>query len=539
MMANQPDYCLVDATIVDGTGAPRFSGDVEIAGDLITGIKPVGRGDGAKKILVNGKILSPGFVDIHSHADYTLLVDGSAESAIAQGVTSIVPGNCGHGIAPCPACARDAMASNIFGWRADTEINDQWETFEDYLICLRARGVAVNVFPLVAHGALRLAIAGTDPRPLTAGEMVRMQTGVREALAAGAAGLSTGLEYSPGISASFEELATAAEPLGEFDAYYATHCRNRTHAMKDAAIEAAEIAKRGNARLQMSHFVRRPYGPRGNDHAAWNALKAYEDNGMFIKSDIFPFEYGPTPLAVLLPSSARAGTRAQVAERLMDKQTEADVLSSMSGMFADAVEAGLADSMFVACDGTRSANYVGATLGKVSRDLNTSVPKAAYHLLRRAGVNFYSVAIVEQWVDPDDLRSALADDRFFVMSDGITSASSGPLHGLTCALSDWGYVPAYLGRYVRDMKLVSLESAVHRMSQAPARQIGLTDRGAVKIGQKADLVVFDYDRIDTQIQPNKLNAQPVGISDVFINGQPAMLAGAQVGRTVGEVGLKR
>ena len=268
--------------------------------------------DGARELLdVTGLVVAPGVVDIHSHADFTLLVDGRAQSSLLQGITTVAVGNCGHGLAPVEPHAVEAARMTTFCCRSEWEHAGAPGSFEDYLDALADARPAVNVVPLVPHGALRLNVAGFELRALERGELDRLAGMVREAMEAGAAGLSTGLEYAPGIAATAAELRALCEPVGAHGGLYATHCRNRTDGIVDAAREAVGIAGASGCRLQLSHFVRRPSSPadRGAlERAARElALREGERAGVAVGFDVFPFAFGPTPLAELLPQERRAG----------------------------------------------------------------------------------------------------------------------------------------------------------------------------------------------------------------------------------------
>jgi N-acyl-D-amino-acid deacylase len=526
-----------DALIVDGNG-PARRGDVGVSGDTIAAMAPPNSLRGSRIVEASGKVLAPGFVDIHSHADYTLLLDGRAHSAVLQGVTSTVIGNCGHGIAPVTERSSELVAMNIPGWLKDTEVPVSWRTFREYLNLLRDRGVGSNVYPLVAHGALRLTVAGFANRRLDRGEICQMRDEVEAAMAAGAIGMSSGLEYAPGIAADTAELAEAAKGLRATGGIYATHCRNRSDAMDKAAEEAVEIARRGSARLQLSHFVRRPYAPESAVARAWQILDRAENTDLSVRCDVFPFDYGPTPLSVLIPPTFRDGPRSDVAACIKDPRSRREILDGMGGMFEAALKHGLVGSMYVSADGC-DGGLVGKSLAQVAEIVGLPVAEAALWLLERAGENFYAVTIVENWVRWKDLLEALSNPRFFIMGDGLTSCLDGPLARAAFSLSDWGYAPRYLSQFVRDTGLIPLETAIERMSTAPARQIGLTDRGRIAVGLKADIVVFDLATVGSDVRPDDLCRPPTGIDHVLVNGTFVVSDGEITNARPGEVGLRR
>lgn len=505
------------ATIIDGTGKQAFQGDVGLQGNRITSISAPGTLKGEVIVDISGRVLCPGFIDIHSHADSTLLLDGRAHSYILQGVTSVVPGNCGFGIAPITDLSLELIRMNMLGRSSDKEIPLNWRSFGDYLGQLRSRGVSVNVFPLVGHGALRLAVAGYAHRECTPNEINTMRSLASEAMAEGAIGLSTGLEYLPGIAADLKELARVAEPAGEYGGIYGTHCRNRAENMVEATEEAVAIAEHSGARLQLSHFVRRPWAPEGVEKRARDVLDRAAKRGVTTCLDIFPFDYGPTPLSYLLPPWARQGTREDIAERLNDKKTQRDILTDLRENFVAAVKSGIAQGMYLSMDGS-DGELVGKTLGEVAENQGLSVPEGAVWILARAGIYFNSVKIVERWVDWEDLLAALSDPAFLIMSDGVSGALDGPLARQAMSLSDWGYVPEFLGRFVREMGIVPLEGAIARMTSRPADQLALRTRGRITEDYFADIVVFDPETIGTDITPGHLFSTPIGIDHVLVNG---------------------
>ena len=526
-------------TIVDGGGEAARQGDVAIEGERIAAIIGAPNTLRGRRILdAAGRIVAPGFFDIHSHADYTLLVDGRAHSCVCQGITSVVTGNCGHGVAPVTPLSRDLVCMNIPGWSTDWEVPVTWDSFGSYLEVFRNRGSGVNVFPLVAHGALRLAVAGFEDRAMKKGELDAMRSMTEEAMAAGAIGFSSGLEYAPGISAGRDELARVCEPAGAYGGIYATHCRNRAEGMIDSAEEAVHIAEHSGTRLQMSHFIRRPWAPEGLEKRAMAVLEDARGRGVTTYCDVFPFDYGPTPLGYLLPLWARAGGRAEIADRLGSAAVRRRVLGALGANFKAALEGDIAETMYVSHDGHDGA-MVGRTLGEISKDRGEDVAETAIWLLARAGENFYTVTIVERWVEWDDLTAALGDPNFFIMGDGASGGLDGALARYTFTLSDWGYAPAYLGRFVRDMGVTSLESAIARMTAGPAAQVGIEGRGRIAEGFFADLVVFDLDTIGADIEPGHLKSVPTGIDHVLVNGTFVVRDGRPTDARPGSIGADR
>ncbi|MDA0171401.1 amidohydrolase family protein [Solirubrobacter taibaiensis] len=301
----------------------------------------------------------------------------------------------------------------------------------------------------------------------------------------------------------------------------------------DAAREAATVAFESGCRLQLSHFVRRVSSPEdggGLERAAREtALEHGALAGLAAGFDVFPFTFGPTPLAELLPQALRGATREEMAARL------ADGISIAGTRVAAVLEGTVGAEMYVASDGGRN-RHVGRSLTEVAETLGTTVPEAALALLADAGPDFYDVVVVERWARDEDLDRAMLDDAFCLMGDGVTGALDGPLAGLAFSLADWGWVTKTLAHYVRDTGLLSLESAVRRMTLAPARQLGLEDRGALLPGYAADVVVFDLDRVGTGVMPRQLIARPRGVEHVLVNGAAVVRDGEQTAARPGAVG---
>jgi N-acyl-D-amino-acid deacylase len=526
-----------NVTLVDGTGAKRRVADVSVRGDKITAIGAPSSLTGSTAIDAVGHVLAPGFIDIHSHADFPVLLDGRAHSAVTQGVTTIVPGNCGHGVAPFTEGhgARQSDLSSSVRREYLDDIGD-FSDFGVYLEKVRTRGVGVNVLPLVAHGVLRASVAGFEVRELTSKEIATMVAMADEAMDAGAIGLSTGLEYAPGIAASTKELEAIAVPVGARSGFYATHCRNRSDRIVDAATEAVRIAESSGSRLQMSHFLRRPTGPgKSLAQQAMQVVRDADARGVRSRFDVFPFEYGPSPMMMFVPQKFREEAGVRFGEMIQDARFAQRILDDLDPRFVAMLDQGIAADMYISDDGGLG-KYIGLTIGEVAARKKVPVAQAAIGLLSEAGDNFRGVIINERWVDWQDLTDALSDPDFIIMGDGSMANLDGPLQGKGFALSDWGHATATLGQFVRELELISLEEAVRRMTSAPAAQIGLENRGTIEEGRAADLVLFDPATVGSGVRPDKITVVSTGIREVLVNGVPVVQDGAVTNARPGRVG---
>lgn len=531
MSASTYDRVYRDILLVDGTGGEPTRADVAISGERIAKVSQPNTLTGNHEITGDSRALAPGFIDIHSHADLPLLIDGRAHSAVTQGITTMVPGNCGKNIGAIGHEPMPSVPPNILA-----EIGEV-STFAKYVDRLRERRVGVNVVPLVAHGSMRSAVAGMADRELTNQEIATMRAMVAEAMDAGAAGLSSGLEYSPGIASTTAELAAIAAPVGERGGFYATHCRNRSDRIVEAAEEAVYICETAGCRLEMSHFLRRPTGPdRSLEQRAWQYIRDADARGIRSRFDVFPFTYGPSPLAMFVPQKFRAEAGDNFAERLQNPAFVERILDDLDARFIAMLEQGIAADMYISNDGNTN-EYVGMTLGAVAERWHTDVPRAMLKLMADAGPRFGTVYINERWADSADVSEAMRQPDFVIMGDGSMANLDGPLKGQGFALSDWGFATAALGTYVRELKQVSLQEAVRRLTSAPAEQIGLNNRGVIAESYAADLVLFDPSTVGSAVRPDELTVVSTGVDEVLVNGVPVLEHGQITNATPGRVGL--
>jgi N-acyl-D-amino-acid deacylase len=523
--------------LVDGTGSPARSADVAVSADKIQRVAQPNTLIGTRIIDGTNLILAPGFIDIHSHADVPFLVDGRAHSAVTQGVTTVVPGNCGFGVAPFKSDTELAQKDMPLGGGDALADIGEVTTFPQYLEKMRERGVGVNVVPLVAHGLLRASVAGFELRDVTTSELATMTAMADEAMDAGAAGLSSGLEYAPGIAATTEELMAVAVPIGAREGLYATHCRNRGEFIVQAAEEGVRVAESSGARLQMSHFLRRPTEPdRSLAEAAIDLLQAADGRGVRTRYDVFPFEYGPSPVSAFVPQKFRAEAGPEFGSRLQDPAFISRITAELEPRFVAMLDQGGASEMYISDDGA-DGRHVGMTLGDVAARKGIPVAHAGIWLLSEAGERYGSVMINELWTDWVDLQHAMADPNFIIMGDGSMANLDGPLAGKGFALSDWGHATTTLGRFVRELGVLSIEEAVRRMTSAPAEQLGLLNRGVVREGFAADLVLFDPVTVGSDVRPDNIPVLSTGIVEVLVNGVSVVSHGKVTNATPGRVGL--
>jgi N-acyl-D-amino-acid deacylase len=509
-------------TILDGSGGEPVVGDLALDGDRIATVGHVRRTDG-REIDVTGLYVAPGFVDLHSHSDYTLLVDPRAASAIHQGVTLEVVGNCGFGCFP----VRDAELARkaIYGYSPEVPID--WDSAGGYFERLEAVSPAVNVVSLVPNGQLRLATLGLADRPADARELERMKELPRESLGEGAWGYSTGLEYAQEAGATEEEVAALCAEMARGGGLYATHTRRRDEGAADSVAEAVRVAQAAQARLQVSHLV-----PRNGIEESRRSMEIVEharDGGLDVEFDMHTRLFGLTHLYAALPPWVLAEEPAAQAELLRDPAARDRMRPHRS-----ILSAGDDWSRIVLLDNPFWPQYARRDVASVAAERGQEPLDAVYDLLLGAVEAPHRLMVIIHAYTEEEQREAFAHPLCVPGSDATTLAPDGPLadswfHG-AYTWASWFY------RFmVREERLLTPAQAVHKLTAQPAARIGLTDRGVLRPGMRADVTVFDGERFaerGTTFEPNRL---ATGVMHVFVNGVHTLRDGELTGERAGRV----
>jgi N-acyl-D-amino-acid deacylase len=509
---------LAGGDVVDGTGEPARREDVLILDGRIGAVGvDLAVPDGTEVLDVGSRVVSPGFIDLHSHADMTMLAFPSADSALRQGVTTVATGNCGGGVAPLPAGS--PVGAVAFGYDPAWGIDVTWSSFGDY--AARLDGAGVNVAPLVAHGSIRNAAMGLEAREATGVEVAAMQAILEDALNEGAFGMSTGLEYQPGMWAASSEIRALVERLGARRRLYATHMRDRAEEHGSATAEAIEAARGTGAHLQLSHFAPRPNAtPAARDEAFGRVEEAFDD-GARIGVDTFPEVWGPALLLDLFPTWSMEGTTAEVLARLRSLQDRARIEEHFVHSPRFLAKVAGYERIFVT-DTPNGLIAPGQSLTELADHAGTSVAGACIDLLIAAGDDFRAVAIRHVYATDRDLLRTMALPCCSIASDGVVTSGEGRQCALQWNASTYGYAARTLEHFVRDTAFFSIEEGVRRMTSLPAGQLGLADRGTIRTGSHADLVVFDPRAVHDRSTPDDMARHPSGVTHVLVNGRLAV-----------------
>jgi N-acyl-D-aspartate/D-glutamate deacylase len=511
------DLVIRGGTILDGTGAAPRVADVGIQDGRIAAIGKL-KANGAQ-IDATGLTVSPGFIDIHSHSDYTLLVDPRAVSAIAQGVTLEVIGNCGFGCAPI--ADPQLAAANIYGF--DGRVPLAWHGVGEYLDRLAAAKPAVNVIKLVPNGQLRRASVGVAERPAKPEELAKMKSLLAEGLEEGAWGYSTGLEYPAERGAPDEELVELCKVAAKRGGLYASHTRRRDDGAVSAIDEAIRVGEKAGAKIQISHLL-----PRKTDaHEGERSLELIDrarGRGLDIAFDMHTRLYGTTYLDTIVPPWAQD----DLARHLASADSRRRMREYKS------IVAGGGWERVVLLDHPRFPQYSRRSFGDMARaERRDAFDIACDILVADLGQEKRAMVIMNVYT-ADDQAQMFGHPLCMPGSDATTLAPDGPLAN-TVFHGAYSWASWYFHFMVHERKLLKPAEAVQRLTQAPARRLGLADRGQIREGYRADIAVFDADRFQaaaTTFEPNQLAR---GMRHVVVNGVHTLREGSLTGSRGGQV----
>jgi N-acyl-D-aspartate/D-glutamate deacylase len=526
MSAGQLDLIVRGAAVYDGRGSTPAIADVAVANGRIVEVGSVAA-KADEEIDATGLALAPGFIDVHSHSDFTLLVDPRALSSIHQGVTTEVIGNCGHGCFPLtdPQLARAA----IYGVSDDIVID--WRTPSAYFERLERAKPAVNVAALVPNGQLRLAVVGMDARAATPDEQGAMIRHLDEGLEAGALGFSTGLEYAAERGASEAEVTDLCRTAARHGGLYATHARERDSGAVDAVAEALRTARAAGIRLQISHLL-----PRGGHDDCCRCIDLVEtarSDGQDVAFDMHTRLFGLTFLHSLLPAWAYAAGAGNWPPLLGDADTRRRILAHRSILTASGNW-----RRVMLLDNDVCPQYARLDFEEIGRRRGQSAGDAALDILAMSATASRPLMAIATIYGTADQELAFSHPLCVPASDATALAPDGPLAGSAFhGAYTWA---AWFWRFaVNERGFLSPSEAIAKLTGQPAEVLGFADRGRVAPGLKADLAIFDplrFDATGTTFEPNHF---AVGMHHVVVNGKVTLRDGAFTGVRAGEIIRRR
>jgi len=501
------DILIENGHVMDGAGNPWFRANVGLVGDHIEAIGRLGDADAERRIDARGLIVAPGFIDIHTHSDYTVLVDPRVESKVRQGVTTEVVGNCGSSAAPMNSevkAYREKYMRSQLG--EDFEFN--WATMEDYLDLVDRDGASFNVVALVGQGTVRQNVMGHEDRPPTDTELADMRRLVAEAMEDGAWGMSTGLIYTPSCFAETDEIVELAKVVAEYDGIYFSHIRGEGETLLEAVKEAIEIGERAGVPVEIAHFKASGKKHWGKTKESLRLVGEGRRRGVDVTFDQYPYIASSTGLAALLPHWAQEGGAERLLERLADPEMRRKIAEGPATVTRDW------DAVMVAF-ARNHPNYEGKSITEIAELEGKEPMDAVFDLLlaEDAQVNIVSFGMSEE-----DVKRVMSSPYMMVGSDGRAVAPRGILGRGKPHPRYYGTFPRVLGHYVREKGVLRLEEAVRKMTSLPAQRIGLRDRGLLKEGFKADITIFDPGRVKDEATFTDPHRFASGIPYVIVNG---------------------
>ena len=534
------DLLLRGGTVVDGTGSPSRRADVGVLGDRILAIddlSAVDDRDVATVLDATGLVVAPGFIDPHGHSDGSLFVDGGLASHLRQGYTTQLSGNCGETLAPITDAGRELVALAL----RPNQLVARWRSFGEYLDAVAGEQLGFNVAFLVGQGTIRGSVMGAEAGAANDAERQAMVREVEVALDAGAFGLSSGLIYTPGIHAEADEIAALVTTAARRGGLYATHMRNEgaglftSLAESIATIRAARDGGAAGARLQVSHLKCGARAVWGRAPDALALLEAARDEDLDVAADQYPYTSAATTLTTILPPSLLALGVEECVAALGDHEARDRVAAEMShgisgweNVTADPGWEGIRISFAAS-----HPEWSGRSLAELGDTLDADPADLAMDALIDDQLD---VSVVIDCMDETDVETIMAVPWIAVCTDaegrrpGDPILDAGRPHPRT-----YGSTARVLGTYVRERETLALETAVAKLSAVPAARLGLRDRGVLREGVFADVVVFDPATIADDANYEQPSRHPTGIEHVVVNGRLAVLAGQETGERAGRL----
>lgn len=526
------DIIIKNGTVIDGAGSPGRRADLAIDGTRIAEIYKPSDGKGAVAIDVEGMVVCPGFVDIHTHSDTYLLSCPLAESKIRQGVTTEFVGNCGGSAAPLVGLAREAAVESAKNLWVDVT----WSTFDEYLLRLADVRTSVNVASLVGADTLRLGVVGADDRPPSDEELGDMNKLLADAMLEGAFGISSGLIYAPGCFAKTEELISLATTAASFGGMYASHIRGEGRTLVQAVAEAIRIGRESGCRVQVSHHKATGEKNWGLVETTLAMMDQARREGVDVAFDVYPYTASCTALDTILPPWARDGGKDKELQKLRDPQVREAIKKEFPDRNTEwentIAEDGWANIVMIGFRNDKNKRFENWSVQAVADELRKDPADTAFDILLDEELG---VGAIFHEMSEDDVKRVISHPLSMIGSDGESEAPYGPTGSSPTHPRSYGTFPRAVRRYSIDTGLVTLEEMIRKMTSRPAERIGLKDRGTLAKGMAADIVVFDPERIRDLATFEDSHRYAEGIVHVLVNGLLTIQDGQHTKERAGQI----
>jgi N-acyl-D-amino-acid deacylase len=525
-MGNGVDILIKGGLIYDGRPSPPYPADILISGRRIHSIGTFSLNDADLVLDARGLAVAPGFIDVHAHSDFTLMADPRAEGKLCQGVTTEINGNCGMSAAPLMNKAFERREDDL----RELDIRERWNTLREYFDLLEKRSIALNVAILAGHGNIRGSVIGYDDRSPSPGELAEMARLLAESVEQGAIGISTGLIYPPGIYSKTEELIALACSLEDKALIYTSHMRSEGTNLVDAVGEVLRIGRESGVKVHISHIKT---AGMNNWHKADEVIAMLMEAiaaGLQVSCDRYPYTASSTDLDSILPSWAFDGGNEMEIRRL---KSEAEREKIGQELKEQSLQKDYWERILVSSVSSEKNRWMeGKTMAAIAGELNMDAVDTVIRVLAeerlRVGAIFFSMS-------EENLRKFLSLPFCMIGSDSSARSFDGPTKKGSPHPRGFGTFPRLFRKYVKEDRLIPFEDAVYKSTMLAARTFGLTDRGEIRKGMYADMVIFDPETVKDKAGFDDPFRKPEGIRYVLVNGCPAIWEGRLTGRRAGRV----
>ncbi len=527
------DIAVKNAEILDGTGASATRADIGIVAGKIAEIRDRIDFSRAHQVIDGvGKIVSPGFIDTHSHDDIYVLVCSSCDQKLLQGVTSLVIGNCGYSMGPISRNFRQEFikAMSFPGGKYLPSESWNFSALGEYLTMVEEAKPSVNIIPLVGHATVRIAVMGKERRAPSSEELEEMRELVTQGMEDGAFGMSSGLIYVPAHYSETEEILALTKVVNAYGGIYTTHIRSESDRCMDAIEEALKIGRLAGVPVVISHLKALGRANWGKSREILRRLEtASQHEGLEVAWDQYPYSAMSTFLIATLPPDAQEGGEKVLTDRLRDPKFRLSVIEQIEdsdGTWENLIKASGFDNIVLAI-APKHASFVGRTLAEIAAREGKNPFDLVFDLLISEG---QAAGIICRAMEEGDITRILRSSNTMIGSDGVPDFGGSKIHP-----RQTGTFPRVLGRYARERKVLPLEEAVRRMTSLPAKVFGLKSKGLVRKGLDADLVIFDRQKIADGSTFENPTIPPLGIEWVLVNGVVAAKGGTVTNAGSGQV----
>ncbi|MBM4339994.1 MAG: D-aminoacylase [Deltaproteobacteria bacterium] len=532
-MQEQFDLLIKNGHLIDGTGNPYYRADIGIAnGQIIRINREINQKGSQRVIQADGSIVSPGFVDTHSHDDLYLLINPTCDEKILQGVTTIVIGNCGFSMTPISEDHRTDIKDTlrVMGGEHLSEEDLEIRSFDDYLRKLEDLKPGINILPLVGHSTVRIAVLGSANRVPTDSELKRMKELVANAMGDGAWGISTGLIYAPGNYAGTDEIIELSKVASQFNGIYASHIRSEGDSLIPALTEAIKIGEEANIPVHVAHHKVIGKNNWGKSVETLKMMAEARARGVEITCDQYPYRAGSTFLAAVLPPSILSDGPEVFSEKLKDPTIRREVIAEIEkggeGQWENLIKGAGFENLVISASPNHH-DYIGRSIADIAKRENKSPYDVIFDLVVEEKRGTIIILFV---MSEEDIKRIIQSPFTMIGTDGIPGFGVSKVHPRFT-----GTFPKVLGRYVREKGPLSLEEAIRKMTSLPAQTFRVKKKGLLKEGFDADIVIFNPKTIIDKSTYEDPKQKPEGISYVLVNGEIAVDNGKVMGATSGKV----